>query len=85
MRKSGVRQVERGVELFGGHWRVGRIDDRIDIIHLLEQTLCVSFVGFLLDVSEILGMRLLVAKAFFVAVKHDIIALESARNVLLFG
>ena len=44
VRQSGVRQVERGVKLFGGHRWAWRVDHNELVAHLLQDALSVQFV-----------------------------------------
>ena len=81
MGKSGVGKVERSIQLFSSHRRVGGIDHRIYTINFLKQPLGVPLVGFLLNMPEVLGLCLLVSKAFFVAMKDDVVALKTVWNL----
>ena len=66
MRYARVGQVERGIELLGGHRRVGGIHHHVDVARLLKQALGMYLVGFLLDMPVVLGFGLFVSQAFFV-------------------
>jgi len=58
---AGVGQVEGGVELLGGHRRVGWVDNYKVVAHSLEDAVGMHHVGLLLDVAEVLGLGPLVA------------------------
>ena len=83
MRQSGVRQVERAVELVGCHRRIRRIDNGVLVVDSLQQSLCVHLVRLLLDMSEVFCLRLLVAQALLMAVQHYIVGANAVRNLVL--
>ena len=59
-----IRQIEGGIELFGGERGIGRVHHGIYIVHRLKQSPGVHLVGFLLYITEVLCLRLLVVQAF---------------------
>ena len=70
--ESCVGQVEGRIELGSRHRGIGRIHDNIQVADGLQQSVGMHHVRLLFDVSEILGLRPLVAQTFFVAVQHDV-------------
>ena len=82
MRQTRVRKVERAVELFGRHRRIRRIDNGIMIINSLQQTLGVHLVRFFFDVTEVVGLGFLVAQAFLMTVKNDVVGGYSSGNIV---
>ena len=83
VRQTRVWQVERVVEFFRCHRRIRRIDNGILAVYLLQQTLCVHLVRFLLDMTEIVGFSLLVSQTLLVAVQDDVVRGYSARYLVL--
>ena len=73
VRLTRVGKVEGRVELFGGHRRIGRVNDHIATANGLEQTLGVHHVRLLLDMTEVLGLGAFVAQTLLVAVKHNVV------------
>ena len=51
-----VRQVERGVKLFGGHRRIGRIHYDVKAIDALQQPLGMHHVRLFLDMAEVFSL-----------------------------
>ncbi len=82
VRHTLVGQVERAVYLFRCHRRIRGIDDDIIAAYTLQESLRMHLVGLLLDVAEVLCLCLLVAQAFFVRVKYDILGLMYATGNL---
>ena len=80
---AGVGQVERGVELLGGHRRVGGIDDSVSSADALDQAMGVHHVRLFLDVPEVLGLSALVLQTFLVGVEHDVVGTDAAGDVFL--
>ena len=83
MRQTGVRQVEGGIQLFGGHQREWWIHHHILAVGLLNHALGMHLVGFFLQMAHVFRLSLLVMQALLVAMQDDVILLESARDVLL--
>ncbi len=82
--QTGVGQVEGGIDFLGRHGRIGRIDDDKTAVDFLQQATGLHLVGLLFDVPEVLGLRLLVAQAFFVRMQHDVGGLYAAGYVFPF-
>ena len=80
-----VGQVEGGVELLGRHRRIGRIDHGEAPIDALEDAAGVALVGFLLDMAEVFGLKLLVAQALLVGVEDNVVLADASGNVLAAG
>ena len=78
--ESGVGEVEGRIELSGCHRRIGRIHDNILFADTLQQSVGMHHVRLLFDVSEILGLRPLVAQTFLVAVQYDVVVGDVALN-----
>ena len=51
-----VRQVERGVKLFGGHRRIGGIHYHIAAIDTLQQSLGMHHVRLFLNMAEVFSL-----------------------------
>ena len=51
----------------------------------LNEPLGVDHVRLFLDMAEVLGLRALVSKTLLVAVEHDIVGSDAAKNVFLPG
>ena len=83
MRQTGIRQVEGGIQLFGGHQREWWIHHHILAVGLLNHALGMHLVGFFLQMAHVFRLSLLVMQALLVAMQDDVILLESARDVLL--
>ena len=81
MRQPGVREVKRGIELFGGHGRIGRVDHGIACAHRLQQPPGVHLVGFFLDVPEVFGLCALAFQTCLMAVEHDVVVGDAAGNL----
>ena len=64
-----VGKVERVVQLFRSHRRIGWGDYDVLFANLLDECLGVQLIAFLLDVPEVLGLFLWVGKTFFVRIK----------------
>ena len=77
MRQSGVRQVERVVQLRFGQGRVGGIDYYRLPAYLLQDARSGVFVALLLDVAEVGGFFLLIFQALFVREEEDVALLRS--------
>ena len=82
---TGVGKVEGGVELCGGHRGEGRIDDGRPATYFLQEALGVEHIRLLLDVAEVLCLGTFVTETFLVAVEHDIVGSDAARDVFLPG
>ena len=52
------------------------------IINSLQQTLGVHLVRFFFDVTEVVGLGFLVAQAFLMTVKHDVVGGYSSWNIV---
>ena len=55
MRQAQVWQIEAGVDLIGGHGRLGRIDDNIAVAVLLDKRGGFDFIAFEFDDMIVLG------------------------------
>ena len=73
VRLTRVRQVERGIKLFGGHRRVGWIDHDVLITRFLQQSLGMHHVRLFLNVTEVLGLCSLVVQTFLMRVQHNVV------------
>src|SRR3712207_3906862 len=72
MGQTRIRQVERTVELFLAHGRVGRIHHDDAVAHRLRDARRAVFVRLLFDVPEVGRLFLLVRQTFFVRIEPDI-------------
>ena len=78
-----IGQVERCIELFGSHGRVGRIDDHIASVNALQQTLSVHHVTLLLYVLKVLGLSLLIFQALLMRMEYDVVIGNAIDDILL--
>ena len=91
VRQARVGQVEASVEFLRRERRVGRIDHHphafathtLSTYHL-QESLSMNLVALLLDVSEILGMKLRLSQAILEAVQHDVVLPDAARYLFFF-
>ena len=83
VRQTGVGQVERMVEFFGCHRRIRRINNGILAVNLLKQALGMHLVRFLLNMTEIVGLGLLIMQTLLMTVQNNVIRGYSARNFFL--
>ena len=72
MRKTGVRKVERHVQLSLRHGRIRRIGYHRLLSYLLKDASCRIAVGFFLDVSEVLCLLFLILQAFFMRIECQV-------------
>ena len=76
---AGVGQVEGGIQLGGGHRRVGRVDDNTSGERRevrgegLDEPVGVHHVRLFLYMSEVLGLRALVAETLFMAIEDNVV------------
>ena len=68
MRQSSVGQIERAVNLSGGHWRERWLHNNTAVTNDLQQPAGTQRIALLLDMTEILGIETTVSKAGFVRV-----------------
>lgn len=85
MRLARVGQIKRGIQFFGCHGRIGRIDNSIFVADGLNEALGVHHVRLFFDVPEILGLFPLVSKTVFVAMEHDIMIADAIDNFVATG
>ena len=83
--ESRVGEVEGRIELGGRHRGVGRIHHDILLADALQQSVGMHHVRLLFDVSEVFGLRPLVAQTFFVAVQHDVVVGDVALDAGFWG
>ena len=83
MGQTSVGEVERTVKFILGERLIGWVDDGITSIDFLDDALSGIFVGFFLDVSEVLGLCPFVAEALFVTVQEDVVGTDAARDFVL--
>ena len=72
MRKTGVRQVERHVQLSLRHGRIRRIGNHCLLSYLLKDAGSRIAVGFFLNMSEVLCLFFLVLQAFFMRIECQV-------------
>ena len=72
MRKTGVRQVERHVQLSLRHGRIRRIGYHRLLSYLLKDAGCCIAVGFFLDMPEVLCLFSLILQAFFMRIECQV-------------
>lgn len=75
VRESGIRQIERGIDLFFGHGLKGWVDHHRRLTAILCQTSSKLFIGFLLDVFKVTGVHFFVVEAIFVACEGEALPL----------
>ena len=73
VRRVLIRQIEHGIQLFGRHRRIGRIDHHVLFPHRLYQRGLMDLVGLNLHQAEVLSMFAFVAYGFFVRSQMDCI------------
>ena len=73
MRQTGIGQIIRCVNLFCGHRWVGWVHYSTLLTNVLQDARCMYLVALFLNMSEVVGLRLLVLQTFFVAIQHNII------------
>ena len=72
MRKTGVRQVERHVQLSLRHGRIRRVGNHRLLSYLLKDAGSRIAVGFFLNMSEVLCLFFLVLQAFFMRIECQV-------------
>lgn len=72
MRKAGVRQVERHVQLSLRHGRIRWIGYHRLLSYLLKDAGCRIAVGFFLNMSEVLCLLFLILQAFFMRIECQV-------------
>lgn len=80
--QPGVGQIVGGVEFFGGHRRIGRIDHGILPVDFLNQSVSVDAVGLFLDMTEIVGLCLLVLHTFCVAMEYNVVVGDATGDFI---
>ena len=80
--ETGVWKVEGGIEFFGRHWRERGIHHDIFLTDTLQDAVGMHHVRLFFDMTEILGLRSLVAQTFLMAVKNDIVFPDTIGNVV---
>ena len=73
-----VRKVKGVVKFVLRQRLIGRVDDSITAIDLLNDALGGIFVRLLLDVTEVLGLGTFVTEAFLVAMEHDVVGTDAS-------
>ena len=79
-----VRQVISRIYLLCCHCRVGWINNGINVVNSLQNTLCVFLVRLLFYVLKVLSLILLVVQARFMRMKNDVIIFYTIWNICFF-
>ena len=83
MRIARIGQVERSVQLFRSHRRIGRVDHHVASIDTLQQALGMHHIRLFLNMAEVLCLCALVLQTLLMAVEYDV-ALSNATGNILF-
>ena len=81
MRQTGIGEVERAVDLLGGHRRIGRMHHHVLVARLLDEALRMQAVALLLHVAEIGRLRLGSLAALLVGGQKDVVFADAAGDV----